>query len=244
MTRSLSAPVGERGVSLAEAVVAVGLFGLAIMSLTALLVGTIRAAGLAEDLATARFLAAQRMDQIRAARFLDTDRDGSLNSDPCVADVDEINTAVFFTEDYGEVDTLNGTRFKQLRCDGDGDGTLDTETKTKTSGIRVTRSSYPETDQGNQDFLENHAQYNRFRREVYVYSSASQPSAAITNVTLDGPRADGLDNLVVSTAAPSAPNTLQTNYAKYVFVRVKWTDSHGQLHHVTLSSEKVYGVNW
>lgn len=251
MTTPVSARAGERGVSLAEAVVAVGLFGLAIMSLTALLVGTIRAAGLAEDLATARFLAAQRMDQIRAARYVDTDRDGSFydsdgdgtftNVDRCVADVDEINTTVFFTEGYGEVDALNGTRFSRLSCDIDG--TM-TETDIKTAGVRVDSSSYPATDQGRQDFLENHAQYNKFRREVYVYSSADQATAAITNVTLDGPRADGLDNLVVTTATPSAPNTLQTNYVKYVFVRVKWTDSHDQLHHVTLSSEKVYGVDW
>ncbi len=223
----------QAGMSLAEAVVAIGIFGIALLGLNTLLISTIRTSELARDTAAARFLAVHRLEQIKNARYRDGNRDGWLDpNDPCT-DIDEIIPANWFDEDYGEVDLLNGTRFNYRSCAATPD--------IKQSGIRVTRDDYDlDTAQGRHDWEVNHDQYRKFRREVYIVDSADY-SDAIVRVTLDGPRADARDNVVVETEPPSAANPA-TNYVKYVLVRVKWKDSHGQVHHVTLSTEKAFYI--
>ncbi|GAB4222448.1 MAG: hypothetical protein Kow0062_19880 [Acidobacteriota bacterium] len=220
----------EAGFTLAEALVAVGLFGIALLGLNMLLIGTLRTAELSRDLATARFLAAHRLEQIIMARYMDGNRDAYRDpADPCT-DIDEITTANFPTEDYGEVDLLNGTRFNYRNCAAVPD--------IRQSAIMVTAADYPATAHGRLQRELNHDQYRRFRREVYIVDSADYTDA-IVNVTLDGPSPNGPDNVIVETTTPSASNPA-TNYVKYVLVRVKWKDSRGAVHAVTLSTEKSF----
>jgi len=223
----------QAGMSLAEAVVAIGIFGIALLGLNTLLISTIRTSELARDTATARFLAVHRLEQIKNARYRDGNRDGWLDPNDACTDIDEVIPANWFDEDYGEVDLLNGTRFNYRSCAAIPD--------IKQSGIKVTRADYDlSTAQGRHDWEVNHAQYAKFRREVYIVDSADYTDA-IVRVTLDGPRADSRDNVIVETESPSAANPA-TNYVKYVLVRVKWKDSHGQVHHVTLSTEKAFYI--
>lgn len=224
---------GERGSSLIEVVVSVGVFGIALLGLNGMLITTIRTSEMARDVSAARFLAEQRLDQIKRMRYQDGNRDAWLDtSDPCT-DIDEVIAANFPDENYGAVDLLNGTRFTYRNCSAVRD--------IKSAGTLVARSDYPSTAQGNQDYQNNHEQYRRFRREVYIYSTASQTTRSVTNVRLDGPRADARDNLVVDTVTPDDQHP-RSNYIKYILVRVKWRDGHGALHHVTLSTEKAFVV--
>jgi Tfp pilus assembly protein PilV len=223
----------ERGSSLVEVIVAVGLFAIALLGINGLLVSSMRASEQARDLATARFLAESRLDQIKRARYQDGDRDAYLDtSDPCT-DIDEIIAANWPDENYGAVDLLNGTRWNFRSCSA--------VTNIKQSAVTVTAASYPGTAQGRADFQTNHDQYRKFRREVYIYDTSAATTATVMNVTLDGPRAATRDNIVVSSVTPTADNP-RTNFIKYVLVRVKWRDNHGQIHHVTLSTEKAFVV--
>ena len=200
------------------------------MGLNMLLIGTIRSAELSKDLATARFLAAHRLEQIIMARYVDGNRDAYRDpSDPCT-DIDEVTTANFPVEDYGQVDLLNGTQFNYRSCAATPD--------IRQSAIMIKPTDYPDTAQGRLARAVNHDQYTRFRREVYIVDSADYTNS-IVNVGLDGPSPDSLDNVLVSTTTPSASNPA-TNYVKYVLVRVKWKDSHGAVHAVTLSTEKTF----
>ncbi len=220
----------EGGFTLAETLVAVGLFGIALLGLNMLLIGTIRSAELSKDLATARFLAAHRLEQIVMARYMDGNRDAYRDpADPCT-DIDEVTTANFPTEDYGEVDLLNGTRFNFRSCAATPD--------IRQSAIVITAADYPDTAQGRLERELNRDQYRRFRREVYIVDSKDYTDA-IVNVSLDGPNPAGLDNVIVETTASSTDNPA-TNYVKYVLVRVKWHDSRGTVHAVTLSTEKTF----
>lgn len=222
----------ERGLSLAEAVVAIGIFGLALLGLNTMLISTIRTSELAKDLATARFLAEHRLEQIKNARYLDGNRDAWRDpTDPCT-DIDEVTAANFPDEDYGEVDLNNGTRFNFESCAATPD--------IKSSAVMFTRASYPSTTQGDHDYWVNHGQYAKFRREVYIVDSLDY-SNAIDNVYLDGLDPDAKDTVVVDESTPTASNPA-TNYVKYVIVRVKWRDSHGHPHHVTYSTEKAYYI--
>jgi type II secretory pathway pseudopilin PulG len=223
---------GERGVTLVESLIAVGILGLAMLSLSTMLFTTVKISNMAKDHATARFLAAQRIEQIKNARYLDGDRDAWKDpSDPCT-DIDEILQTNFPDEDYGSVDLKNGTAYSFRSCAATPD--------IKNGAVLFDRSDYPNTDQGRHDYAVNHSQYDRFRREVYIVDSADY-SNAIENITLDGPRPNVKDNVTVHTVAPSADNPA-TNYIKYVLVRVKWKDHHGHVHHVTLSTEKAFYI--
>lgn len=222
----------ERGFTLVEALVAMGILGIALVSLSSMLFTTIKMSSLAKDHATARFLAAQRVEQIKNARYLDGDRDAWKNaSDPCT-DIDEVTLTNYPDEDYGHVDLKNGTRFTYRSCAAVPD--------IKNGAVNITASDYPDTDQGRHDYWVNHGQYERFRREVYIIDSADYTNA-INNISLDGPNPDAKDNVTVQTVAPSADNPA-TNYIKYVIVRVKWKDHHGHVHQVTLSTEKAFYI--
>ncbi|MBP7149652.1 MAG: hypothetical protein KBD01_19160 [Acidobacteria bacterium] len=222
----------ERGATLAEAIVAVGVFGLALLGLNGLLIGTIRTSELARDFTRARFLAAHRLEQIKNARYQDGNRDAFRDaSDPCT-DIDEVTQTVYPDEGYGAVDLMNGTRFTFRACAATPD--------IKQTPQHYTRSSYPATAQGNHDYQVNHGQYSRFRREVYIVDSLDYANT-LRNVSLDGPNPDARDNLVLDLVSPST-TWPKTNFVKYVLVRVKWKDSHGQAHHVTLTSEKAFYI--
>lgn len=223
----------EAGMTLVEGLVAIGIFGIALLGLNALMVGTLRTSELAKDFATARFLAAHRLEQIKNARYQDGDRDAyNDTSDPCT-DIDEVKSALWPDEGYGEVDLLNGTKW-----------TYNTScaniTDIKSAPSLYTRASYPATAQGNHDFQVNHDQYKRFRREVYFVDSAAVANS-IVRVTLTGLDPSARDTINTETEASSAANPA-TNYVKYVLVRVKWRDSHGKPHHVTLSTEKAFYI--
>ena len=156
---------------------------------------------------------------------------GNITSDPCT-DIDEVIPANFPDEDYGQVDLLNGSKFTFRSCAGTPD--------IKQSATLFDRSSYPTTDQGNHDYWVNHGQYSRFRPEVYIVDSADYTNT-ISNIPLDGPNPTAQDNVSVETKTPSA-NEPATNYIKYVLVRVKWKDSHGHPHEVTLTTEKAFYI--
>lgn len=222
----------QRGMSLVEAIVAIGLFGLGLLGLNALLIGTMKTSEFASDLATARFLASHRLEQIKSSRYVDGNRDAYRNPSDICTDIDEIKVTVFPAENYGEIDLLNGTKFTYETCSSTPD--------IKKTGYKFVRSDYPAGAQGNLDYYNNHAQYNRFRREVYILDSRNYTNA-IENVTLDGPDPTGLDSIVVDQVTPTAANPA-TNYVKYVLVRVKWEDSLGNTHHVTLSTEKAFYI--
>ncbi len=223
---------GEAGLSLVEALVAIALFGVALLGLNTLLVTTMRTSEFARDHVTARFLAAHRLEQIKNSRYQDGDRDAWNNtSDPCT-DIDEITATNFPDEDYGAVDLLNGTRFTFRSCSNQPD--------IKNGTTLFTRASYPSDAQGNHDFWVNHGQYTRFRREVYIINSASYANA-IRTVELDGPNPTARDNVTVNTVAPTTAEPA-SNYVKYVLVRVKWRDSHGHPHEVTMSTEKAFYI--
>ena len=222
----------ERGLSLAEVVVAVGIFGIALLGLNTLMISTIRTSEFARDQTTARFLASHRLEQIKNARYQDGNRDAwNDTSDPCT-DIDEVTATNFPDEDYGEVDLLNGTQFSFRACAGTPD--------IKNGPVTFDRSDYPTDNQGNHDYWVNHGQYTRFRREVYIVDSADYTNS-IRNVTLDGPNPTARDNVDVETVTPSASEPA-TNFIKYVLVRVKWKDSHGQVHEVTLTTEKAFYI--
>ena len=222
----------DAGVTLAEALVAVGIFGIALLGLNMLLISTIKTSQFTKDYATARFLAGHRLEQIKNSRYQDGDRDAYRDpSDPCT-DIDEITTTIFPDEDYGDVDLLNGTRFNYRACANVPD--------IKLSPILVTAATYSAGQQGKHDFAVNSAQYGRFRREVYIVDSADY-AQAITNVHLGPANPDSRDSVIVDTTAPTADQPA-SRYVKYVLVRVKWKDLHGQLHHVTLSSEKAFYI--
>ncbi|MCU0253022.1 MAG: hypothetical protein MUE47_00640 [Acidobacteria bacterium] len=230
MTRKRKDP--EAGVTLAEALVAVGIFGIALLGLNMLLISTIKTSQFTKDYATARFLASHRLEQIKNSRYQDGDRDAYRDaSDPCT-DIDEINTTIFPDEDYGGVDLLNGTRFNYRNCASVPD--------IKLSPILVTKASYPAGQQGKLDYAVNADQYRRFRREVYVVDSADY-AQAITNVHLGPANPDARDSVIVDTTSPTADQPA-SRYVKYVLVRVKWKDLNGKLHHVTLSSEKAFYI--
>jgi len=229
----------EKGVTLVEALVAVGIFGIALLGLNMLLISTIKTSQFTKDYTTARYLASHRLEQIKNSRYQDGDRDAYRDrSDPCT-DIDELIAPVgstspvaFPDEDYGEVNLLNGTRFNYRACAAVPD--------IKLAAIPVTRASFPSGLQGNHDYQVNGGQYRRFRREVYVIDSADYANA-ITQVALGPPRPDSRDNVIVSTASPTADRPA-SRYVKYVLVRVKWQDLNGQLHHVTLSTEKAFYI--
>lgn len=222
----------ESGVTLVEALVAVGIFGIALLGLNTLLISTIKTSQFTKDYANARFLAGHRLEQIKNSRYQDGDRDAYRDpSDPCT-DIDEVTTSIFPDEDYGEVDLLNGTRFNYRTCANVPD--------IKLSSILVTAATYSAGQQGKHDFAVNSAQYGRFRREVYVVDSADY-AQAITNVRLGPANPDARDSVIVDTTAPTADQPA-SRYVKYVIVRVKWKDLNGKLHHVTLSSEKAFYI--
>ena len=222
----------ERGVTLGESLIAVGILGIAMLSLSTMLFTTVKISNMAQDHATARFLAAQRIEQIMNVRYMDGDRDAWKDpSDPCT-DIDEVLAVNFPDEDYGQIDLKNGTEFSFRSCASTPD--------VKNGAVLLTRADYPDTDQGRHDYQVNHAQYDRFRREVYIVDSADY-SNAIENISLDGPRVDAKDNVTVHTVSPSEDNPA-TNYIKYVLVRVKWKDHHGHVHQVTLSTEKAFYI--
>jgi Tfp pilus assembly protein PilV len=222
----------ESGVTLVEALVAVGIFGIALLGLNTLLISTIKTSQFTKDYANARFLAGHRLEQIKNSRYQDGDRDAYRDpSDPCT-DIDEVTTSIFPDEDYGEVDLLNGTRFNYRNCANVPD--------IKLSSILVTAATYSAGQQGKHDFAVNSAQYGRFRREVYVVDSADY-AQAITNVRLGPANPDARDSVIVDTTAPTADQPA-SRYVKYVIVRVKWKDLNGKLHHVTLSSEKAFYI--
>ena len=222
----------ESGVTLAEALVAVGIFGIALLGLNMLLISTIKTSQFTKDYATARFLAGHRLEQIKNSRYQDGDRDAYRDpSDPCT-DIDEITTSIFPDEDYGDVDLLNGTRFNYRSCANVPD--------IKLSPILVTAATYSAGQQGEHDFAVNSAQYGRFRREVYIVDSADY-AQAIRNVRLGPANPDARDSVIVDTTSPTADQPA-SRYVKYVIVRVKWKDLNGKLHHVTLSSEKAFYI--
>ncbi|GEM_PF-5448213 len=222
----------QRGVSLAEAVVAIGIFGIALLALNTMLISTVRMSEMTKDLTAARFLASHRLEQIMNARYQDGDRDAWRNpSDPCT-DIDEVTAAVFPDEDYGEVDILNGTKFTFENCAAVPD--------IKSAGVKFTRADYPSNAQGDYDYYVNHEQYSKFRREVYIIDSADY-SDAIDNVYLQGLSRNSKDSVVVETSTPTSDNPA-TNYVRYILVRVKWKDSQGEMHHVTYSTEKVFYI--
>ncbi|HHN74076.1 MAG TPA: hypothetical protein ENK10_02480 [Acidobacteria bacterium] len=225
-------PRGESGLSLAETVVAIGVFAIALLGLNTLLISTIRTSEFARDQATARFLAAHRLEQIKSVRYQDGNRDAwNDTSDPCT-DIDEVTATNFPDEDYGEIDLLNGTQFSFRSCAA--------TPNIRNGAVLFTRADYPTNDQGDHDYWVNHAQYNRFRREVYIVDSADY-SDAIRNVTLSGLNPDARDSVQVETTTPTDSEPA-TNFIKYVLVRVKWKDSHGQPHEVTLTTEKAFYI--
>ncbi len=221
---------GERGVTLVEAIVALGMLSIALLGLNNLLISTIRSSEFARDVATARFLAENRLEQIKNSRYLDGNRDAYRDlADPCT-DIDEVQSTVFPDENYGEVDLLNGTKFTyRSACAANPD--------IKQTGQAFTQGSYPAGAQGTHDYQVNHAQYNRFRREVYIVDSADY-ATAITNVTLGPPHYSSRDtvNLTTTNSLPAS------RYIKFVIVRVKWKDSHGNVHRVDLSTEKAFYI--
>ncbi len=222
----------DAGVTLAEALVAVGIFGIALLGLNMLLISTLRTSQFTKDYGTARFLAGHRLEQIKNSRYQDGDRDAYRDpTDPCT-DIDEITTTVFTDENYGQVDLLNGTRFNYRNCANVPD--------IKLSPIPVTLATYPAGNQGKLDYAVNAGQYKRFRREVYIVDSADY-AQAITNVRLGPASPDSRDSVTVETTTPTADQPA-SRYVKYVLVRVKWKDLNGQLHHVTLSTEKAFYI--
>lgn len=223
---------GESGMTLVESLIAIGIFGMSLLALNALMVTTIRTSELARDFASARFLAAQRLEQIKNVRYQDGNRDAyNDTSDPCT-DIDEVIAANFPDETYGAVDLLNGTRFTYRSCSAVPD--------IKSSSSLVTRSAYPNSAQGNNDYLVNHGQYSRFRREVYIVDSSGYTNA-IRNVSLSGLNPSARDTVVVDQVTPSSANPA-SRYVKHVLVRVKWKDNHGKPHHVTLSTAKAFYI--
>ena len=106
----------ERGVTLVESLIAVGILGIAMLSLSTMLFTTVKISNMAQDHATARFLAAQRIEQIMNVRYMDGDRDAWKDpSDPCT-DIDEVLAVNFPDEDYGQIDLKNGTEFSFRSC--------------------------------------------------------------------------------------------------------------------------------
>ncbi|MFN7964436.1 MAG: prepilin-type N-terminal cleavage/methylation domain-containing protein [Acidobacteriota bacterium] len=223
----------QQGMTLVEALVAIGIFGIALLGLNALMVGTLRTSELAKDFSTARFLASQRLEQIKNARYQDGDRDAfNDTTDPCT-DIDEIKSSLWHDEDYGEVDLLNGTRWTyNTSCAN--------VTDIKATPFKYVRATYPSTPQGDHDFQVNHDQYKRFRREVYIVDSANVTDS-IVRVSLSGLSATARDTVNTETE-PSSEANPATNFVKYALVRVKWKDSHGRPHHVTLSTEKAFYI--
>ncbi len=222
----------EAGVSLAEALVAVGIFGIALLGLNMLLISTLKTSQFTKDYATARYLAGHRLEQIKNSRYQDGDRDAYRDvSDPCT-DIDEVTTTIFTDEDYGQVDLLNGTRFNYRNCANVPD--------IKLSPIPITLATYSAGTQGKLDYAVNAGQYRRFRREVYIVDAADH-AQAITNVRLGPASPDARDSVTVETTTPTADQPA-SRYVKYVLVRVKWKDLNGQLHHVTLSTEKAFYI--
>jgi prepilin-type N-terminal cleavage/methylation domain-containing protein len=223
----------QQGLTLVESLVSIGVFGIALLGLNALMVGTLRTSELAKDFSTARFLASHRLEQIKTARYQDGDRDAyNDTSDPCT-DIDEVTSSLWPDESYGEVDLLNGTKWSfNTSCANIND--------IKSTAQLYTRSSYPSTAQGNHDYQVNHEQYKRFRREVYIVDSATIADSVV-RVSLDGLNASARDTVNVQTETPSTANPA-TNFVKYILVRVKWKDSHGQPHQVTLSTEKAFYI--
>lgn len=223
----------QRGMTLVEALVAIGIFGIALLGLNALMVGTLRTSELAKDFSAARFLATQRLEQIKNARYQDGDRDAyNDTTDPCT-DIDEVKSSLWPDENYGAVDLLNGTRWTyNTSCAN--------VTDIKSTPFSYTRATYPSTAQGDHDYQVNHEQYKRFRREVYIVDSATVTDS-IVRVSLTGLSATARDSVNTETETPSVTNPA-TNFVKYVLVRVKWKDSHGHPHHVTLSTEKAFYI--
>lgn len=222
----------EAGLTLAETVVALGIFGFALLGLNVVMVSTLRTSEFARDLATARFLAEQRLEQIKAARYVDGDRDGVFDpSAPCT-DIDEITSANFPDEDYGEVDLRNGLRFAYRDCAAHPD--------IRSAALPVSAADYPDTAQGRLDRRTMRERYARFRREVYIVDSADYDDA-IRGVSLDGPAANARDHVLVD-LVPPGPGHPATDFVKYVLVRVKWKDGHGKVHHVTLSTQKTFAI--
>lgn len=223
---------GQRGSTLAETVVALGIFGIAMLGLNSMLIQTMRTSDFAKDLSTARFLASQRLEQIKSARYQDGDRDGVRDTANVCTDIDEIQAAVFPDEDYGQVDLRNGSRFTFESCAATPD--------IKATGVMHARANYASGDQGELDFYLNHLRYDNFRREVYIVDSIDF-TGAVTNVTLGPPNATARDNVLVTEVTPSA-TAPKSNYIKYVIVRVKWRGNDGAVHHVTLSTEKAFYI--
>lgn len=222
----------ERGVTLVEAVVATGVFGIALLGLNLMLFATLRTSQHARDFSTARFLAGHRLEQLKSARYQDGDRDAYRDpTDPCT-DIDEVIAGAFPDEDYGAVDLLNGTQFTYRTCAAVPD--------IKQTGKMMVRADYPTGAQGDLDFQVNHLQYGRFRREVYIVDSASYTDA-ITGVGLGPPNPQARDAVIVNTTSPTE-EIPASRYIKYILVRVKWKDLHGQLHQVTLSTEKAFYI--
>lgn len=222
----------ERGVSLAEAVVALGVFGIALLGLNAMMMQTLKTAEFSKNLATARFLASHRLEQIKSSRYQDGDRDGYRNPSDNCTDIDEIHTGAFPDEDYGQVDLRNGTVFTFESCAANPD--------IKKAGKLHSRSDYAAGAQGEADYYLNHARYADFRREVYIVDSLDY-TGTVTNVELGPPSPDSRDALNVTEISPTTANP-KTNYIKYVLVRVKWKGKDGGVHHVTLSTEKAFYI--
>ena len=222
----------ERGVSLAEAVVALGVFGLAMLGLNAMLIQTLRTSEFSKNLATARFLAAHRLEQIKSARYQDGDRDGFRNPSDVCTDIDEIRPAAFPDEDYGQVDLRNGTDFTFESCAA--------VPNIKKTGKLHTRSDYASGTQGDSDYYLNHTRFASFRREVYIVDSIDY-TGTLTNVELGPANAATRDTLIATEVSPSAANP-KSNYIKYVIVRVKWRGKNGGVHNVTLSTEKAFYI--
>lgn len=222
----------EAGLTLAETVVALGIFGLALLGLNVMMVSSLRTSELARDLATARFLAEQRIEQIERARYEDGDGDGVFDpSAPCT-DIDEVTAANFPDEGFGEIDLRNGTLFTYRDCAG--------RPGIRAAAVPTSASDYPDTPQGRLERWTMRDQYARFRREVHIVDSADY-ERPIRNVSLDGPNLAAPDNVVVDLAPPGS-GVPATDFVKFVLVRVKWRDSHGKVHHVTVSTQKTFAI--
>ncbi len=222
----------QRGMTLIESLAAIAVFGIALLGLNTLLISTIRTSEFAKAHATARFLAAHRLEEIKNARYQDGNRDAwNDTSSPCT-DIDEVTRTNFPDEDYGAVDLRNGTTFSFRACAN--------MPNIKNGTTSFTRADYPQTAQGTHDYWVNHGQYDKFRREVYIIDSANYTNA-IDNVVLSGLSASARDSVSVEEVTPSATNPA-TNYIKYVLVRVKWKDSRQQAHEVTLTTEKAFYI--
>ena len=246
----------EAGFTLIEALMAIAIVGLLMMSLNLLLAQTMFYHQYSQDMAIAEYLAQTRMEQVKNVRYQDGNRDAFFDPDsPCI-DMNEVydpnnstssqpgvfSSATFTDEDFDNLDINNGTRFNFRTDCGNDIYVRQTE--------RVIQATDYNTDH---DRWMNRERFKKFRREVYVIDTHDY-DGRVVDVTLpiqqpppgaSGPNANymnpaGRDFVTVVSESATAENPA-TDFVLWVVVRVKWFQG-PTLRQVTLKSQKAFHI--